>query len=380
MTARYQVRLKNQSGVQVALFDDWRSLSFSHQVNKPGSCSLGISGLDSRVGLFQLDGQIEIWRSDLANGLDWYNEWEGLVRSEQRQTTEEGTKIYTAYARGYVDLLARRIIAYAAGSAQAEKNGLAGETAMKQFVDENAGPGATSPPRLLQSGVTTGLTVQADGGLGGSWSGGRAYKNLLETLQKIAPQVLVDFDVIGTGAATFQFRTFTGQRGLDRTLDGLNPVTGLNAAGNIPVVFSLPMGNMQDISYTMSRLDEATAVFVAGQGVEAERQVVLRTNGPRIADSPWNNREALRDARNVDEDTGALNVVGDQALLDLARQEKFIFRALQLPGQLYGKHYTWGDSITARYDSIQVNKLILGVDVKVDEKGEAITPRFEDLT
>jgi len=76
---------------------------------------------------------------------------------------------------------------------------------MKEFVSQNAAASATAPPRLFD-GVLAGLTVQADGATGVSWTGARAYRNLLEVLQGIANDTgAMDFDVVGNGAAAYLF-------------------------------------------------------------------------------------------------------------------------------------------------------------------------------
>ena len=96
MAARYKIDLKDQSGVLVAEFDNFTSLNVSHRINSIDTCTFSISDDDDRIDLFELDGQIEVYRSYPEFGVDWYLEFEGLHRTYTRQIFEnEGLRINT---------------------------------------------------------------------------------------------------------------------------------------------------------------------------------------------------------------------------------------------------------------------------------------------
>jgi len=88
----YQVWLKNTAGARIALFDGWQQLSYVKHVNQPGSYALTIDGADERVALFDLDGQLEVWRKDEPAGLDWYLDFEGLHRTPERALSQTGQR------------------------------------------------------------------------------------------------------------------------------------------------------------------------------------------------------------------------------------------------------------------------------------------------
>lgn len=375
MTARFQVRLKDPSGSVRAIFDDWAFLSYSHEENGPGAYRFTLKESDDRIGLFELDGQIEIWRSDLANGIEWYLDKEAFHRTILHQTFENGRQNYTSFGRGYSDLLNRRHILYNAGTAFAEKSGV-GEAVIIAYVDQNAGPSASSVERL-RDGVFAGLSIQASGGNGGNWDGARAYRNLLETCQGIALETGVAFDVIGIGAALFEFRVYDGQRGSDRSIDGLDSATGLNGAGNPPVVFSLGYGNMGEPSYSLARTAEANVVAVLGAGIEADRETVLRTAADAMDDSPWNDIETTHNGG--DQSTSELNTSGDETLTRKKADEGFSFNPLQVPSTLYGRDYFFGDLITGVYGDISRDKKIINVNISVGEDGEDIRVKLGDV-
>jgi hypothetical protein len=376
MAPRYKIHIKDQSGALVGILTDWKSLEFKRKLNDISECTLELSGIDSHINLFDLDGQIEIWRCDADASIAWYLEFEGLHRTEQRETKGKGELLYTSKGVGYNDLLNRRIILYNSSSAYTDKSAV-GETAMKEYVDENAGPSATSGPRLLESGVTTGLSIEADAAAGAVWTGAQAFKNLLSTLQEISKSVSLDFGIVGVGAALFEFQV-RAIWGADRTNVGLVHATGLNAAGNTPIVFALEFGNMINPVYSLSRANEITAVVSMGQGLSGNRILALKTNAPAIAESTWNLKESSRGANN--EYTSAqLDSGGDAFLEDNQAKEVFTFDVMQIPSCLYGRDYFFGDLVTARYETIERQKKIIGVTIKLENGKEDISLELSDV-
>lgn len=376
MSARYKIHLKDQTGTLVAIIDDFTNLQISHRLNSIGTYNFQMDAEDPVTALFELDGQVEIYRSDAQYGIDWYLEFEGFHRNFTKETFENGRQTYTSYGRSYNDLLNRRHILYYSQTAYASKSGVA-ETVMKEFVDENAGPSATNPPRLA-NGVTLGLSMEADAARGENWEGSKAWQNLMTVCQQIAIVGNIDFNIVGTGAQTFTFMTYLGQLGTDRTNDGLSLITGLNGAGNAPVIFSLPKGNMEVPSYSEKRMNEKNAFLVLGSGIGDERDTEIRTDASAIDDSPWNRMEGTKDARNFSTAAGYQSV-GDAALEDNQAEKLFNFKTLQVPSTLYGQHYFFGDKVTAFYDDVEEDKKIVAVDILVNAEGDK-NPEQLDIT
>jgi hypothetical protein len=392
MAVAYEISIRDYTGTEIALLTSgknmiWRSLYFTHIENAPGVCRLEIDGDSDLAADLLLDYQIVVTRSDLAIGLAPYVEWEGFIVTLNPDTDSHGDSRLTIYGSSYLDLIRRRAIWHYAGSSGSDKSGV-GETVIKEFVNENAGPGATTPPRILQSGVTPGLTMQADGGLGGAWEGSRSYRNVLDVIREIATATGLAYDVIGTGAATFEFRVYEGQRGVDRTNTGLDTTTGLNAAGNAPVIFALDSGNMTEPTFTESHSDEINAVLVLGQNREDDRDVVAVIDAAAIAASPWARRETTRNASG--ETAAGLQSVGEQLIAESIAQERLNFKILQLPSIAYGlpavdadsitQFYWFGDLITARYQA-ESNKRLANVQISVNSQsgGEEISVNFADV-
>ena len=76
MSARYKVHLKDQTGTLVAIFDDFTNLEINKRLNSISTYNFQFQGNDDRISLFEIDGQVEIWRSDPINDIAWYLEFE----------------------------------------------------------------------------------------------------------------------------------------------------------------------------------------------------------------------------------------------------------------------------------------------------------------
>lgn len=375
MAARYRVRLKDQAGAVAAEFDHFLRLEYRREVNGPGFYGLTLPGTDARRQLFELDGQVEVLRADAAAGIPWGIDFEGLHRKAARILTAEGKRQFVSSGTSNIGLLARRIIAYYSETPGSRKTGAA-ESVMKLFVRENAGDLATLANGRVIDGQMPGLSIQADAAGGPAWQGARAWQNLLEVLQGIALTSDYAFDVLGVGPAQFEFRTYAGQRGSDRTIDGLNPATGLNLAGNSPVVFSVEGGTIRSAEFVEDRTAQATVALALGRGTADARSVRTQIDAD-LAASPWNHIEVSRNASNETSENG-LDTTGERVLGENALIEMLDFEPVQVRGLMYGQDYTIGDRVTVRYDGLERNKEIVAVTIVVDESGETIRPEFAD--
>lgn len=378
MATRYQVVLKDLAGARVAIITDWRSLTYTRRVNGVGAYILTIDGNSDLIDLFALDGQVEIYRRDqsAAPSFDWTLDFEGFHRTEIRSTDERGLSRYSSQGVDYTDLIARRAVLFRKGTAGADKVAV-GETAIKEYVDQNAGPSALVASGRLFDGITVGLSIQADGAAGLAWTGSRPFRPLLDTIRDISKAATVDFDVVGTGAATFQFQAQARPIGVDRTNNGIDPLTGLNAAGNAPVLFSLAFGNMKGPRYALNRIAEGTAIIVLGQGAQGSRTVVERASAD-ITDSTWNRLEVVKNANQEDTEAG-LNAVGDALLDKLQAAETFEWNALETVSLRYGRDYFVGDLVTAEYQGIERDKQVVAAEITIAEGKETISLELADV-
>jgi len=351
MTTDYSLILRTGAGVKLAEIDDYTGLTYSKRVNEPGLCQFTINADDvNATALATTNAQIEVWRSNAAMGLTRSADFYGLVRYVRRYYAERD--VLEVRAVGQLSMLGWRTVAWHANtdnrsSFTSEK----GETVMKALVTYNAASSATVANGRLREGAITGVSVAADGAAGSTIDWFCSYDNLLTTLQDCAKVAGGDFDLIRTGAATWEFRWYTGQRGTDRSAT---------------VFFSLGAGNMADPDYTIDRIDERTVAIVGGQGEGAARTTAVRTGTDYSAGVV--DYEVFVDGRDCTT-TAGLNTRGDKALDGKRAREVFTFKVLQTPACFYGVHYFLGDKATARYATLTETVKVHGVTVTSPEPG-----------
>jgi len=382
IAARYQVILRDTTGKKVAMFDSFE-LEYGKVLNDVDYHVLTLDGKDSRCELFDLDYLIDVQRSVPGCGLDWYTDYGGFHR-DPTYSFQNRKYVYQSKGVGLNDLLMRTRIAYKGGTIRAEKNAPA-DTVMKEYVEENCGVSATVANGRESEGTLPGFTVEASAGTGVVWGGSKEFENLLDILKLLGMYTDMDFAVIAndntsTGVPGFLFKTYNNHMGKDRTTVGLNNTTGLNAAGNVPVIFAVENGNVQSLSYIVSHIPEINVAIVLGKGDKSTRAVIAIVNNLAIAKSPWNRCETVVNANNQDFQY-QLIAAGLEALVNGQAKEQFGFEPLQQPNALYGKDYNLGDMVTARVKGnlIVKHKRIMAVRINVTAGRETINIDFADV-
>lgn len=325
MTAVWELRLYDPDGARVATFDQPADLLVSAGVNRPATYALRINGSDARAALFELDGILEGWWRDAENGIAWRREFTAWAIDTDKWTDAGGLKQFISAGLGLEDLLGRTIIDTYSGSAESQASGT-GEEVLKEYVDEQAGPGAGTRAR-------TGLSLEAthSPALGSLWDGQRSNKNLLIVCQQIAEATGVQFGIERTGDYTFEFQVWTPTDRSDT------------------VIFAEERGNMGEPRVTSRGSQVSNWVKIGGEGEADDREIAYREDATSVALSPQNRREIFLQA--VDQSgSGQLESRGDQALAENRAAQSFTFSPLQTPGCLYGKHYFLGDLVRALYD------------------------------
>lgn len=322
------------------------------------------------IQYFVTDAIIEVWRRIWRPGTGyaaWYIESTLFHRTPQHDLTENGHRIFISYSRGLTDLLHRRNILYYANTAFTLKSG-PGETVMKEFVEENAGPSASSALRRSTGtwvAPLLGLTVALDQGRGDNWVGARTWRNLFDTLVEISVATSVDFSVERTGPRAFEFRTYYPQLGQDRSSS---------------VLFDPGFNNMSNVVMVNSRTEEVNAILILGQGEESNRVTYPQADAIAGAGSPWNVIESVRDARSQPT-IAALQSEATEALNELKAQENFSFKVLQTDSRQYGQNgeYWLGDVIRARYLDVDIIRKIVGSTITLNDGKEEIDLDFSEF-
>lgn len=355
-TDTYALRIYNASGALQHIVTDFVSLRYTKLVNAAGMCVFTVRGNHPIVDDLDLDWQVEVWRSnptdeDTPTGA-WAADFYGFFRDEVRSSDSDGQSYFTAYCPAQISLLGRREVAWAADTASRTTFASAkAETIAKTLVSYNAGSAATTANGRIRTGTVTGVTVEADGTHGNTLDWNCFGVNLLETLTALARVGDGDFDLVKTGAATWEFRWYDGQLGTDRSAS---------------VKFSLTLGNMANPTLRRNRMNERTVAIVAGQGEGSARAFVTR-NGTNYA-AGTNDVEMMLDARDVSTANG-LNARGDVRLSEVEARDDLTFDVIQTPASRYNLHYFLGDLVTGVYQGVSSTKQITAVTIDFDPNG-----------
>lgn len=380
MSADYTIWLSSPTGEHLAVLDSYIRLDYRRVVNATGlsrafgqrSYPLKLDLPHSRLprwlfGLLRRDYRLEVWRS-VGGGLlelDTATVW--FISRVERRLTKEGQQVVRVEAEPAMALLARRIVAYAAGSSQASKRGYADDM-LREVVRENFGT-STAAERDVSAWLH--IPAASDNcSLGAVVEKSFARQNVLVVLQEIAEAsaragVPLFFDVVAPTPAVLVFATFAYARGTDHRYGATR--------GTAPVVLSVETGTLTDVTRATDWRDEVTHAYVAGQGAHESREVVAVGDETRAAALPFGRREALEDARHV-ATTSSLAAEG-YALLQ-AHHPRDEFRAVVVsrkPGALYGVHWRLGDLVSVEFEGETLACQIDSVRVVVEAGQERIS-------
>jgi len=418
-TSTYEFFLLDDGGRRILRFENYSFFSYSKSVNGFSTFEIGIpyNIFKEQVSpFFQPDRRIDVWRSP-KQGVPLRREKTYLLRMYKIYTREtDAVQMVVLYGRDAKDLLNRRIVVQAAGTAYTRKTA-AIDDMMKEVVREQMlYNNATDPDGVVlanRAWPAGEFLVQGNLTLGPSITYNFQERNVLDILKELRDasfQLANDntanqkiyFDVIPmelTGLVEeileeanpnnpildemgfalldeltliqhtdlgFRFETFAGLRGIDRTASGL--------------IFSVENNNLEAPYYSLNHLDEANSAVVKGFGRGDSREWdIVDSDG--IYSSRWNRSEIFKDASN-EPDQANLAGFGYETLYQNTPKEELSAVFLNTPGSadtpqsLYGIDWDMGDLLPVEYAGQRWNVEVDIVYVAKDETGkETVTGR-----
>lgn len=359
----FEVWLDTPTGSRLANLDKLISLELVHVANDYGVIALEIPG--DYDDLIRLDGIVEVWfRGRLESA--------GFIRKMTYYDNggAERTKLI-AYDGNYI--LTSRIIAYAAGTAQAGMTDQADDM-LKEIVNDNLLADAALARDI--SGLN--LTKAANTSAGATITKGFSWRPLLNVCQDIAAasgeldktigKVYFEFvpKFVSRSQMGWQFQTFTGQRGIDHSM-----------SGGDPVYIGKDWGNLISPVLEYDHTDEVNYVYSGGQGEASARNVNEVYDEDRYNASVWNRREAFADARNESSEDG-VTAKGYDRLNEGRPVRTFSGQILDSPAARYGVHWGFGDKLTCEYRGVHYDVLVNAVSISLASDGSSsITAKFE---
>jgi len=299
--ASYQITLRDGYGNQLDVIESFIRLEWARSENQIGVMHLDMPRSNAEQ-FYAKDIKLEIWRTlGTKTYLEGNTQW--FLR-DWKLSSQAGLKTWhlTAYDGNY--LLEGREVEYASDSAQAKKTA-AIDDMQKAIIRENMGSLATDTTR----DITAFVQVQADMTLAPSTTKVFSRRNVLNVLTELAQEsyqrgTYLTFDVQFVSPGLLEFRTFTGQQGVNHNRSSLNPV-----------IINEQRSSLVNPTLEWDYTNEVTVVTAGGQGQGAERVTVTVTDPVRLAESPFSRREVFRDAVQAGVDLAAIEAEARTALI-----------------------------------------------------------------
>jgi hypothetical protein len=379
MTIRYYIAVEDPTGLVTDLIQNPLSFSYGLGFSRRNVLQLRLSGYDNLN--IPPDSMLRLWRRDIAISDTWRNVGNFIFKTYDRSLAESGLKSTAVWGASPEELVAKAIIAYPSGTPQTSKSGDVAQV-VAEFVRENSGTDA-----LLANGRyidhNTGMIVPTPAGAGILWTGARAGKPLLEVCQEIVNYsrlngVRLDFRVDYSGGV-YTFRV--GILGTDRTATGVNPSTGLNGAGNAPVIISPLLENMRSYNDVLARMNESNVVFALGSGQQSDRLTATAVDVASAGLSALAHRESVISA--TSETASGLVQRAEAALEERVGRRNFVSNPDPTRVKLF-LDYNVGDLVTVETeDGERFDRQVITADINVSLSGngfvEQYTLEFDDV-
>jgi hypothetical protein len=336
-----EVWLSSPSGARITHLDLVQELEYAQALNNVGAIVVVLPA--DYDDLLSLDKIIELW-------IDGRFITVGFIRKVKYFDDEDGGErtLITGYTPNY--LLTSRIIAYAAGTAQADMSDYADDM-LKEIVTDNLGGDATGDRDI------SGLNFSVDDQLGDAprITKGFAWRKLFDVCLDICAAseengTRLYFEVMpywyASEAIGFKFITYINQPGADFGTDS-----------GQPLYFGRAWGNLVKPELEYDHSEEITHVYAGGQGEGSDRLIEEVSDTDRAEASIWNYREGFADARNEKESAGieskAYKVLNENAPLITLSGE-----IVETGSRRWGLDWNLGDKVVVEHRGISTDAII----------------------
>jgi ReqiPepy6 Gp37-like protein len=294
---------------------------------------------------FRRDARIAYYRSpprSLSNGIPRFvggTTWPLVGRKRRIEQTGDGgwRETVTIKAVHPNHFLARRVVAYDETTSQADKTAVA-DNSIKAYVNENF-VSATDSARNWASSL---FTVDANLSAAPSIAKTASYRTVLNVCQELAAAATASgtytgFEIIGTEFGAFRLRTYTGQRGANRS-----------STSGQPLVISVTRGAFGEVELEEDWTNLANAIYAGGGGRGDERVTTFVSDTASIAESPYGWSEWFQQVGGTTDAT-VLNDAAMQALREHRARILFTGSVKDTDQATFGEEYDWGDRVVGEY-------------------------------
>ncbi len=344
MAQEIDVWLCDPEGTRILPLVNYDRLSYTRAVNAVGELEIVLPGTFENE-LVRVDGLIMVWRD---GRLDTETAW--LIRVGKRTTDAQGVSKTTLTALSGSDLLRRRIVQPANPVTAAADN------QMKDHVRKNLGALAVDVARSLPATL---FTVAADTSLGPNLTQAADWLNLLTVCQDIAKASAdlgapLFFDVVWLPESNlWEFRTYTGARGVDKS----------SATGS-PQTLSVEYGSVGAEELVGDYRDEVTVVYVGGAGEGTGRAWAPAGDATRSGRSVYGRAESfISTSLTLAAD---LEAAGRSELQRGRPWRSYTAETITTSASQYGRDWNFGDIVTVYAFKQQFDCRVDAVQVTID--------------
>lgn len=360
--ALYELWLADAFGNRLELLDSVRELDIVLVVGDVGWLSVvAATSATTHLSTPARDRQLQVYRDRELLGV-------ALLRSWTRtQLRGGGGYLVTVGGSDPNELAARRIVRYAAGSAEADKSAAA-DNLMKEVMRENLGSDAIA----ARDWSAQGFSVEANRSDGPTVAKAFAYQNVLTVLQSVQASSVgagspIYWAIRTEAPGVYVFETYPTRFGRDRT------------AGHRAIFAGPDYGNLPGGALTHDYTTEVTLAVAGGQNEGDARNIQTAEDDDRTDASPLGLREGF---------ISATQLTTDAALVDAAEEYLTERRpVVRIDGDLlatsdfpYGGAYGWrlGDRINVQLDGYTLRATVRSVRFSLLPNGlERITGKLE---
>lgn len=362
----YEIRVTDPYGEPIKIVDEFTALDYARKVNSVGELALSIEDKGD-INVFKPENRIEVWRMKGDNAkLDLGAVW--FIHTVSRHHDSSGARYFEVEAHDQIGLLPRRIIPYNEGNPTTQKQA-EGDDVIKEIMRENFGAAATDVDRDL----TTYLTVQGDTTLAPQVTIFCAKDNVFDVIQEIADTcyengTFLAFDLVyNPNVGTFEFRTYVGQRGVDRSV-----VPSASA-----LILGVEYGSLESAVLLDDRGDEKNYIYAGAKDLVGIVPPQTAFDLPSIGISPFHRKEFFMNASSSD-DADELQDEADMTLEERryrARIEATLSQ--EFARNSYGELFDFGDKVSVSVFGKTYTVFANAISVKVDKNGEKINVVLE---
>ncbi len=369
--AEYTIYVKNIFNQTIAVITEFYKLEYFRQEMGVGSLYLDLP-LDKYGDInFEIDGRLEVWRKTPHTEPKLVGDTQWLIRLVRKKIDEQGLNNFRITCHDAVDILNKRIVAYTNGTAYTNKGVDYADDVMKEVVRENFCDLVVDTSR----DISDWFDVAESESLAPQVSlpndiGFRIVRPILDELCELSLSAgtYLTYDVIyDQSLKKFIFKTYVGQRGVDRSSTSQKRLIMSCVNDRTPILGR----GLSYISSGIDALDERTFIYSGGKAEDKNTIYVTVADEERISGSPFGRWEDFIDASDPE------NTSYSQKIAEAAKWLNHKQRIIEINGHieqtegiLYGRDYDFGDIVGIQYLGSIYNIHLDDLHVVVDENNK----------